>query len=559
MKIHINQCAYDAFSVKRATVSGSDAGGKIISLVSADGSVIKNFSTGTTVFDENSGEDTALIDFSEIRLPGRFHFEGSDGSRSYDFEISQVPYDGLLRDALKMFYFQRCGCELKPEFAGRFAHAACHTAKVTYLYGDGKEVDCCGGWHDAGDFGRYVTAGAVALAHLLYSYKFSPETFSKKNMKLNIPESGNDIPDILNECRYELEWMLKMQDEDGGVHHKCTSMCHTDFVMPEDDPLPFVITPVSSLATADFAAVCALAAGIYKEFDSEFADRLSAAAKLSGKWLLANPELIFENPGEVSTGDYSDPCDLDERFWAGAELYKLTKDPAHLAVFDTVMNLSKSKDALMNCCNIKNNMQRYEHGLPTTLIGWEDVGGLASISIMFSEAGTFDESIVKELTALWLRDAERLSETALSNNFNLAMRPYDFVWGSNLTVLNNAVIFMIADKLGGGNDYKTLALRQLDYLLGANILDVSYVTGYGEGAFRNPHNRPTFADGIDDPIPGYVSGGPNYMRLDDAARKNIPEGSPSMKCFTDDAWSYSTNEITIYWNSPLVLLLALLK
>ena len=558
MKIHVNQSAYLPYAIKQATVSGSDAAGKTLKLYDSKGRIAAEYTVSETKFDSNSGEETALIDFSDINAEGSYHFESDNGIFSFEFDISAAPFAALLEDAIKMFYYQRCGCDLKPEYAGEYTHKACHTAKVKYLYGDGREFHCSGGWHDAGDYGRYTTAGAVALAHLLCAYKFAPETFDKKNMTLYIPESENDIPDILNECRYELDWLLKMQDRDGAVHHKCTSMRHTDFVMPEDDPLPFIITPVSSLATADFAAVCALASGLYKDYNRKFSERLADAAKLAGKWLLENPGYLFENPKEVSTGDYSDPCDLDERFWAHAELYKLTKDKAYLELFDKVMKLTGDKDGFIESCGIKNNLQRYTAGLPTTLIGWEDVGGLASLAIMFSDEGVFDEALKDSLKALWLDEADRLKNIADSNNFSLAMKPEDFVWGSNLTVLNNAVIFMTADRLKENSGYRDAAIRQLDYILGSNILDISYVTGYGSNPFKNPHNRPTFADGIEEPIPGYVSGGPNYMRLDDAARKNIPEGSPSMKCYTDDVWSYSTNEITIYWNSPLVLLLALL-
>ena len=99
-------------------------------------------------------------------------------------------------------------------------------------------------------------------------------------------------------------------------------------------------------------------------------------------------------------------------------------------------------------------------------------------------------------------------------------------------------------------------MEQLHYLLGRNALNVSYVTGHGEHAFKNPHNRPTFADGIELPMPGWVSGGPFKTPCDPKACELIPAGTPPMKCYVDEVESYSTNEITIYWNSPAVFMTA---
>ncbi len=568
MKIHVNQTGYFTTGKKQAVASGENLFKGDYLLFDMQGNRVLTISPAEAQYDENSGEESLLLDFSDFSDEGRYYLLSGDKSTlSYACIISKNPYESLLNDALKMFYFQRCGTELKPEYAGVYTHKACHCDKVKLLYGD-REFNCSGGWHDAGDFGRYVTAGAVAVGHLLYAYDFSKfsHIFEKDKMNLNIPESGNDIPDILNECRYELEWFLKMQEEDGGVHHKCTSMRHTSFVMPEDDPLPFVVTPVSSLATADFAAVCAYAARLYRKYDEAFADKLATAAALSGEWLLHNPDYLFENPKEVSTGDYSDPCDLDERLWAHAELYKLTKDSRYLPFIESILKFSRGEADYAVPEKTGDYLRRFGGRLPLSLIGWQDVGGLAALAIINDSEDIFEKLIAEydffsAAAFSWRESAEYLRKIAESNSYRLAMKPRDFLWGSNLTVLNNAVIFAMNYKFGleDKDIYKNLALSQLDYLLGKNALDVSYVTGYGSNPVKNPHNRPTYADGIEAPIPGYVSGGPNYGRMDDAAKKNIPEGTPGMKAFTDDAWSYSTNEITIYWNSPLVLLFSLLS
>jgi endoglucanase len=131
-----------------------------------------------------------------------------------------------------------------------------------------------GGWHDAGDYGRYVVNSGLSTGTLLWTYEMFADRV--KGVSLHIPESGNGTPDILNEIRWNLDWMRSMQDEDGGVFHKQTSERFCDFVMPEKDTLASVVigtgrTPFkSSCATADYAAVMAIAARVYRPFDPAF-------------------------------------------------------------------------------------------------------------------------------------------------------------------------------------------------------------------------------------------------------------------------------------------------
>lgn len=529
MAVYINQVGYQTIAKKTATISGENKW----KLINEAGECVLEGTAPTLKRDANSGESVSLIDFSCITEKGRYHFETESG-KSYNFEISDDVFESLFYDIMKMFYFQRCGMELTAKHAGKFTHKACHTAPVSVLRNENIKFECSGGWHDAGDFGRYSTAGAVALGHLLYAYEIMPENF---NVDLNIPESGNGVPDILNECRYELEWLLKMQKDDGGVYHKCTSIKHTDFIMPEDDPLPFIVTPVSSMAVGDFVAVTALASRIYAKFDAAFSKKLKEAAIKSYKWLQDNPGFLFENPKECTTGGYDDMCDADERLWALAEYVRLTGDKAEAGKFGRMLELQIS----------------------TTALGWGDVGGFAALSVITDKDGLFDETTVETFKGRWLDEADNLIKTAKENDFELAMRPYHFGWGSNMIVLNNASKLAFAYVITGESQYKEYAMAQIDYILGRNAMNTSYVTCNGEGAYSHPHNRPSEADGIDEAIPGQVSGGPNGHPCDEAALRIIPAGTAPMKCYADDWGSYSTNEITIYWNSPLVLALGLIK
>jgi len=528
--IAVNQIGYESRKKKHATITG----GRKFFLYREDGSLVKEGTTGELTPDENSGEDAAVIDFSDVTETGNYYLQEEDGTKSCIFRIADntpALYHLLHTDALRMLYFQRCGMDLEEKYAGKFGHKACH-CQDAYCLGDASHKrKLIGGWHDAGDYGRYSTAGAVALGHLLYGFLINTSVY--EDLETNIPESGNGIPSVLNECRYELDWLLQMQEADGGVHHKATSAKFVDFIMPEEDKEEIVITPVSSLATADFAAITALAARVYRDYDPDFSEKCKQAALLSGEWLEKNPAMLFENPREVTTGSYEDLCDADERFWAAVELYQLTEDP-------------KQMDRIRQILELRIN---------TNALGWADVGGFGTLSLLISAPDSFHPLLLERLKGCWMDEADRLTALSESNAYEITLRPYNFIWGSNMLVLCNAMILCMAHRLSGNDTYLEAAYHQLDYILGRNAVNTSYVTGYGERAFRHPHNRPTIADGIDDPIPGFVSGGPNAFSNDTQANPETMKGRAPMKWHADAELSYCSNEITIYWNSPLVFVL----
>lgn len=529
MGIYTNQVGYYPTAVKHGTVT--KAGVYRVVNSSNDTVLELNVSEQDLTFDDNSGEKCSSIDFSSVKTVGTYHIESEAGEKSCSFVISENAYDKLFSDSIRMFYFQRCGMALEEKYAGKFAHKICHIKPVSVLRNRADVFECNGGWHDAGDFGRYVTAGAVALAHLLYAFEMMPE---KLSLDLNIPETGSGMPDILSECKYELDWMLKMQNAEGGVYHKCTSIKHADFIMPEDDDLDFFATPVSSMAVADFVAVCYLAARIYKKYDEQYSAKLSNAADKSWQWLLDNPEFLYDNDPSCTTGEYDDVNDLDERMWAAAERYRACKDEVAVSYIN----------------------KQLVYRINTTSVGWWDVGGFASVAVLTAEDNLFPVDVVNRFKSDWTDEANRLREIITSNSYEISFRSHEFVWGSNMEILKNAVVLFIQAKRSGDSSYSDAAIHQLDYILGRNAVNFSYVTGHGENAFKNPHNRPTASDGVEEVIPGYVSGGANGHPCDEVACELIPEGTAPMKCFVDRVECYSLNEITIYWNSIFVWALA---
>ena len=590
MAIMVNQVGYEAAASHKKAVA--DRPGSY-ALKNAAGEVLWQGQTGEAVSDPLCGETLYPLDFGSVGAPGKYHLESAGGEKSDTFAIDRDVLAGVHNAMIKALYFQRCGCALEEKYAGPYVHAACHT-QDSEVYGEpGHMLKAQGGWHDAGDYGRYITPAAVTVGHLLYADWLYTAAFKEQ---LNIPESGNGLPDVLNECRYELEWMLKMQREDGGVYHKLTAWKHADFIMPEKDKDTFYAYSVSSLATADFCACMALAARVYRgttesgREEKEFSLRLEEAARRAWKWLRENPEpLLFANPEGSNTGEYGDATDADERLWAAAEMMTLE---AWLKE-DTREYREELRRIL-------------DTGLAVTDFGWTDVAGFAAMAVLTDSgaAKAAGEEIVQRFRTAVLAEADRLAALGERNAFDMAMGAGDFCWGSNMVVTNRGILLALACKVlenegetvwtqqeiasadasmtgAGAADeaasvrkeapprdrstasriarYEEVMQAQIDYLLGKNITGYSFVTGFGEHAYRHPHLRTTAADGIDDPMAGWVSGGPNGKPGDELAIRMIPTGTPPMKCYLDREECYSLNEMTIYWNSSAVFVTAYLR
>ena len=564
MNIYVNQMGYLPNSIKTAILALPQEdctelphSPVHVQICKGDGACVLEKDAVFFGPDEASGDFVWQLDFSELNEQGTYTLRCGDAV-SYPFSIDSDLYGSLNILLSKMLYYQRCGMELTETHAGKFTRKACHTAP-SVLWTEYKKVldgelseamlqkfDIRGGWHDAGDFGRYTTAAACALGHILYAYRFFPGAFTTS---LNIPESGNGIPDILNECRYELDWMLQMQAEDGSVYHKQTTQNHAAFVMPHEDTNQMLLLPPSSMAVADFVATMALASRIYRPFDTEFSNRTLAAAMKSYTWLEQHPEFLFEHIKECRTGGYGDRSDIDERMWAAMELYRTTGE----------------------ACYLEQAKHFFEQHPNPVQYGWGDISGFAGWALLEDELMTTatgkessglssaEAEFRGTYKALLAKEADHILDIISSCGYGVALEANEYCWGSNLNVLNRGMLFGTVYRLNPKPEYHTALVRQMDYLLGVNATDCSYVTGVGTHAYCNPHNRITVADGIDETIPGYVSGGANGTRwVDPLAKELIPEGTPPMKCYIDRWECYSLNEITIYWNSPAIFCAAFL-
>ncbi len=458
-------------------------------------------------------------DFSDVTEPGDYYITCGDLDDSYTFTIGDDVYDTLMDETVKMLYLQRCGCEVVDD---TFGHVACHNTPAV-IYGTTQTIDVSGGWHDAGDYGRYVVPGAKAVADLLYAYDTNPELFGDDT---GIPESGNGVPDILDEVRYELEWMRKMQSENGGVYHKVTCANFPGYVMPEYETDQLIVTPVSSTATADFCASMAMAYEFYLDVDAAFAQECLAAAERAWGYLEENPNLVYTNPTDITTGDYGDYSDWDERYWAAAQMYRATGEETYLTALEG-MRISSGLD-------------------------WTTVGDYGNIALLTMDDIDTTLSVYEAAENALLRQADGFVTSTSTSAYGVAISKFN--WGSNMTVANAGVILGLAYQLTGEAQYLNATQSNLHYLLGHNPNGVCFVTGFGTVSPQNPHHRPSMAKGT--AMPGMLVGGVN-SNLEDSAAKAYLAGMPEAKCYVDHSESYSTNEITIYWNSPLTYLLSL--
>lgn len=400
------------------------------------------------------------------------------------------------------------------------------------------------GWYDAGDYNKYIVNSGFTLGLILQSYQLHQDRFNSLN--LQIPESDNKIPDILDEMMYNLEWMLTMQDPtDGGVYHKLTTPNFEGFVMPEDCKQQRYVVQKTTTAALDFAATMALAARIYQKFPEfqSFCQQAREAAERAYAWAVKHPTVYYDQDGNnkkfspaIQTGGYGDNHTEDEFFWAATELYLTTSETSYL---------EQAKQFIPD-----------EFSIPS----WGNVAGLGIFQWVNQEllgtpdAGKLPMKEIKEsLKKKCDEDIQELATSSFHSIFGNSAQ--DFHWGSNSeSCLGRGIAQMYEYALTKDSKYRQAALSTLDYFFGRNATGYCYLTGFGTQRVMNIHHRISAADNIKEPVPGLMAGGANKGQEDakfvPAYASNIPDES-----YQDNVGSYASNEIAINWNAYLVSLL----
>jgi endoglucanase len=532
--IRINQLGYYPQAVKRFMVVGSNSTG--FEIIDSSGAVRFKGQLKENGNWDASGEHVRVGDFSELREPGRYTVSVPDKGESYPFRISAGLYDDVLKAAMKTYYFQRASMPLEEKYAGKYARAMGQPDdSCAYHPSSGKtggRRSSPKGWYDAGDYNKYVVNAGVTVGILLGAAEMLPGLFPDGS--LNIPESGNGKRDILDEIRYELEWLLTMQDDDGGVFFKITTKGFPGFIMPAEDKSERFVVGKSTTSALNFAAVAAQAARVYRDADNTFAGQCLSGAERAWEWASKNDRIVYTNPRDIQTGAYSHSQFDGEFFWAAAELLITTGKDEYL---DFVRKNLKPADMIVG-----ENWRTF-------------VRNLGEISLANRPSKLTDserKSIRKSIVVL----ADRLRGKMQTIPYRV---PLDrFEWGSNSDILDEGLISASAFKYSGDTKYLDDAVEIVDYIFGKNATGYSFVTGFGTKTPMHPHHRPSEADGIEEPIPGFVVGGPNSARQD--GKDKLPYGveysnlRPACS-YTDQLGSYASNEVAINWNAPLIYVL----
>lgn len=532
--IKINQVGYYSTESKTAIVpSNSSTEFKIYS-ADTDQEVYSG-TLGSANYWEFSAENVKVANFSDFTVEGNYYLTVDGLPDSYEFSIKNNINKEPFKAAMKAYYFNRASMAITQEFGGIHKRALGHPDNVVYIHSSaasterptGSTISAPKGWYDAGDYGKYVVNSGISTYSILAIYEHFPEFC--KTTDTNIPESGNSIPDVLEEAKWNLDWMLDMQDpNDGGVYHKLTTLNFAGEDMPNQATANRYVVMKATAATLDFAAVMAQASRIFSEYETEFpgySARCLQAAEDAWDWAQNNPSVYYSQPADVKTGAYGDRNVADEFDWAAAELYITTKDDQYL----TATNLLSS-----------------DINTP----GWADVKGLSWISLAHHIDNLTDAANTTAIRNKVISHANTLRGRYNTSAYKTTIE--NFYWGSNSLVGNDGLMLMQAFKLTQDSSYFEAALSNLDYLLGKNATGYSFVTGLGSKTPQNIHHRQSQSDGIAAPVPGFLAGGPQPGQQD---RCDYPSNLAALS-YSDSWCSYASNEVTINWNAPLAYLLA---
>lgn len=528
--------------------------------------------TGTTIiFGENvlSDEHIHHVDFSVLQTEGMSYTLAVADEVSHPFNISAEVYSQLKYDALAYFYHNRSGITLTMPYAGgeQWTRPAGHL-NVAPNTGDfdvpcfdqtdtqGQQWEGCnytldvvGGWYDAGDHGKYVVNGGISVWTLLNLYERGQFTAGADaaafaDGMLNIPENSNEVSDLLDEAWWQMNFMLSMQVPmsgtvegellEGMVHHKVHDANWTGLgLAPHEDAQTRYLYPPSTAATLNLAATAAQCARIFEDIDPAKAEQCLTAAERAWQAAVAHPTMYAAN-NFTGGGPYDDTDVSDEFYWAAAELFVTTGDEMYSSYLITsthYLTIPAGSSAL----------------------GWQQVAGLGTISLA-TVPNSLPAADVDQAQQAIVEAADGYLATLEAEGYRLPFTDEAYPWGSNSSVLNNMLMVALAYDLTGEVGYFNGVSQGMDYLLGHNPVDQSYISGYGERPLQNPHHR-FWANQLDDAFPsapaGAVSGGPNSGIQDPYAQTIFPNGCPPQLCFVDHIDSWSTNEITINWNAPL--------
>jgi len=559
-KVAVNQVGYVPQASKLAAYPNQSTTPLKWELQDGGGQSVLSGETFPFGNDPAAGESVHVVDFSNFTKPGKGFSLKVGNDKSYPFDIETDLYSQLKIDALRYFYQNRSGIEIKMPYAGeeKWARPAGHLTsdKAVACAPDvpcDYKLDVTGGWYDAGDHGKYVVNGGIAVWTLLDLWERSKFLGTSSadfgDGKLNIPESKNRIPDLLDEVKWELEWMMKMQVPDGKpkagmVHHKIHDVSWTALgIAPHDaeKKMPRFLRPPSTAATLNLAANGAQCGRVYKGVDDGLATRCLAAAEKAWAAAKANPAVYAVAADTNGGGPYDDKDVTDEFYWAAAELWVTTGKEEYKSY---VLSSPHHGKLRMTAGNAQSSMT------------WGETDTLGKISMAVVPRGA-DAATLNKMRMQLADGADEYLKVLSGTGYSVPFKGEPdgkYPWGSNSFVVNNALIMALANDFTGQRKYFDGVIDAMGYVLGRNPLGQCYVTGYGQKPLQWPHHR-FWSYQVDKRFPqappGCLSGGPNSGLQDPYVQAAGLKGCAPQKCFVDNIEAWSANEITINWNSPL--------
>lgn len=516
--IRLNSLGFLADMPKRATIVARCSDFEVKK--ASDDKVVYAGTVTSPVHQDNVNQGACIADFSKFQMTGLYYLDVPGVGRSIEFKIGRSVYDEAYYTAMRGFYLWRCGCAVKGTHNGTvYAHGPCHRedGRQDYIGVENTRRDGTGGWHDAGDYGKYTVNAGVTLGVLFMAWEQFEDRL--QTISLNLPNTAPGYPDFLKELKWETDWLLKMQHPNGSgkVSHKLTRLNFAGFVMPEEDTAKRYFTDWGSAATADFTAVMAMAARCFRPYDAAYADICLQAAQRSYTFLKNHPDNKRPDQEAFSTGGYG-TRDADDRLWAAAELWQTTGKAEYLKDFE------EQAESLRRTVDINWD--------------WGNVKNLGIFTYILSERNGRNPELLDKLR----RDAVVVADTIVRQAENdIYARPLggQYYWGCNGTVARQTVNLLIANEIEPKAAYVHTALDAVGHLFGRNYYGRSFVTGLGHRPPMHPHDRRSGADGIEPPWPGYLVGG-GHTAID----------------WNDVQEDYRTNEIAVNWQAALVYALA---
>ncbi|MCB0542747.1 MAG: glycoside hydrolase family 9 protein [Saprospiraceae bacterium] len=537
--------------------------------------------------DNISGDKARWFDFSGFTDLGEFYvFDPGSNIRSASFSIGLSMYDSLMRTAIRTFYYQRCGVAKQVAYAGsKWADPSpCHiganqdshcrlVTNPTLL----SERDLSGGWHDAGDYNKYVNFSLAPVLDLAISVMESPLAFTADD-SYGIPESNNGLPDIADELKWELDWLLRMQQDDGSV------LCMVgggSASPPSSDGNTRYYGPATTSATYSAAAMFAICSRFFNNLGSNaYSDSLKTAAINAWKWAKSHPGVVFYNSGVLGAGEQErDAYGLfTSTLCAAVYLFDITSD-AEYKIW------------------VENNYQQHH------LLVWSWASMYESTSLdallYFANLAGPSGPVASQIRNVYNASLSNANDHLAGYNNHLdPYRAYlgegNYVWGSNSVKAREGILLynMLTYNLNAAQHpkFREAALAYLHYLHGVNPFGLCYLTNMsGHGAERSVQEmyHTWFGDGTSwdnaqtggkGPAPGFLTGGPNkYYNVDGCCPNNCgsaqnnalcataglqpPLNQPAMKSYKDwnTSWPQNSWEITepaIYYQAAYIRLLS---